>query len=71
MAGKTQGQPFWVLQQHDKFQVVEGKEAPSTEVQPGERMKSLYGPYATRADAEAVLRDMDGRTLRGRQEGRR
>lgn len=64
------GQPFWLLQQHDNFQVVESREAPSVKVEPGERMKQVFGPFAKRSEAEATMKTMEGRTLRAKREGR-
>lgn len=71
MAGKASaGTPVWVVQQHDQFTIVESREIPSTKVESGQRGKAVFGPYASKADAEAVMRTMEGRTLRGKREGR-
>lgn len=71
MAGKLgSATVVWVVQQHDQFTVVESKEMPSTKVEPGQRGKAVFGPYASRAEADALVRTMEGRTLRGKREGR-
>lgn len=71
MASKGTGASLlWILQQHDDFKLVEGREAPSTKVEAGERMKAVFGPYASKADAEAAMRSMEARTLRGKREGK-
>lgn len=71
MAGKAAaGTSVWLVQQHDQFSIVESRDIPSTKVEAGERMKQVYGPFATRADAEATMKTMEARTLRGKREGR-
>lgn len=64
------GNHVWVIQQHDQFSVVESKEIPSTKVEAGERMKAVFGPYGSRAAAEEIIQTMQGRTLRGKREGK-
>jgi hypothetical protein len=56
---------WWVLQQHDQFSVVQGDKAPSLSVQPGERKKMTYGPYATKQEADAKADEIFARTIRG------
>jgi hypothetical protein len=52
-ADRSHGGKYWVVQQHDQAEVKEGSERPDLSVEAGERMKRLYGPFATREEAKA------------------
>ena len=65
-AGDT---PFWVLQQHDRFSVVQSAEPPPLKVADGLRQKLRFGPYRTEADAKDAAAKMYSRTMRSQLEG--
>jgi hypothetical protein len=59
---------WWVVHQHDQVTVVKSDEAPSAEIEPGDRIKRLLGPYTSEADAQEVADSTYSRTLRAMAE---
>ena len=55
---------WWVVLQHHDSEVVQASERPSTKVEPGQRAKSVRGPFATKDEASVVAEDHESRTLR-------
>lgn len=67
-AKRQAGQKWWVVQQHDVFNVVEAADRPSLEVNDGERLKTVYGPFKAREDAQKRADDTYYRTLKAMRE---
>jgi hypothetical protein len=59
---------YWVVQQHDEVAVVHQKERPSDKVEVGERLKVVYGPFGSQADATKRRDDLYSRTHRAQLE---
>ena len=57
---------WWVVQQHQKVEVVESAERPPSEVAKGERIKRVSGPYPSRDAARKVRDGRHERTLKAR-----
>lgn len=55
---------FWLVQQHDEFTITESSERPETTVEPGERMKRAFGPFATKDQAQKRKEHLEPRTLK-------
>jgi len=69
MADKARAKPigrgrFYVVQQHQRVEVVEASERPDITVQEGERRKTVRGPYSTKDEAERERDRLRGATLR-------
>lgn len=65
---RTSGKKAWVVQHHDEISVVESADRPDTSVEEGERLKSVFGPFASKDAAEKYRTNMNVRTLRFQSE---
>jgi hypothetical protein len=54
---------WYVVQQHDQVELVEASEQPTTEVEAGERIKAVYGPFHDKAAADKRAAAIRSRTL--------
>ena len=55
---------WWIVQQHDDFKLTESSTRPDSTVEPGERKKRTFGPYASKDAAAKRLEVLEKRTLR-------
>ena len=62
------GQRWRIVQQHDNFEIVQAAERPLTTIEKGQRMKHVWGSFATKEEADAKSEEIYDRTLRGSHE---
>lgn len=59
---------FWVVHQHHDVTVVQTQEQPSSEVEEGERIKRVYGPFLSKEVAQERRDDIYSRTTKANAE---
>lgn len=58
------GGHWYVVAQHDEFRVLRSETMPDLAVEPGERIKAMYGPYADETTAKDRADKLERRTLK-------